>query len=584
MPSATLTAGDLAIINEAHAKRNPGIFTNYYMRKRDGFTVHPETPRYAPYMAHWKGLGCPDSFTVELCDIPYQVRPYETDGVIYFREERGLIPLPWHLEFYRNPAREKYIIGLAGTGKTFGIGALAMYTCATIPNFKFMGIAPTQFQSSQMVNSIKDVISDTPFVSKFLVMKGGKYVVTKPYYQIEFKNGSEALFMNVDKNADNIQSSYGDWYNLDEAGLLNDLDENGNEVLTNVALGISSRMRATAPDGRPRMGLMSWISNAYDCDTLWNRYEWALANPGQHSWGKLVTHKENPYLTETQLTDIRRNAELAGKEEQWMEGKRPPPPNAEISSKIIDPNLSEELFAKINKNSLGGVEGWHLDTTRGILFEIPFIRDHTYVITGDPGQGRAPDRNAPTIIVWDITDFPVKPAIMSAMWWGDGNGSWQPFVGRFERYIDQYHIPEQFRGYDSTAAQKMLAEFVFNADGKPVIPLGFDGQKKWAYLTALKLLLSKGLLRMPKFPKEVDAIRQQLTRYRIPDSKIPQDIVATLSMAAFIMQPLYTMAYPEMETADRILVGREAPTFGRNARPFYGRTTGARRSIKLLQK
>ncbi len=582
MPSASLTAGDQAIIKESYDKRNPGIFTNYYMRKRDGFTVHPETPRYTPYLAHWIGLGRPETFTVELCDIPYEVRPYESDGVIYFREERGLILLPWHLEFYRNPSREKYIIGLAGTGKTFGMGALALFMCATIPDFKFMGVAPTQFQSSQMVNSIKDIISDTPFIKKFLVMKAGKYVVSKPYYQIEFKNGSEALFMNVDKNADNIQSSYGDWYNLDEAGLLADLDENGNETLTNVALGISSRMRATAPDGRPRMGLMSWISNAYDCDTLWNRYEWAVANPGKHSWGKLVTHKENPYLTDVQLGDIRRNASLAGKEEQWMEGKRPPPPNAEISSRIIDPNLSRELFDEVATKAEAGVEGYHLDIGHGFLYEKPYVANHTYVVTGDPGQGRAPDRNAPTIAVWDITDFPEKPAIMSAMWWGDGGGSWQPFVTRFERYIDQYRIPEQFRGYDSTAAQKMLAEFVFNASGKPVLPLGFDGQKKWAYLTALKLLLAKGLLKMPKFPNETDAIRQQLTRYRIPDSKIPQDIVATFSMAAYIMQPLYQMAYPDMETSDRIMVGLSAPTFGRDSRQSFSRSTRPRRSLKIL--
>ena len=279
MAKNDLNKGDLAIIQEAIDQKNPGIFTSFYFRTRDntensGFTVFPSHARHDPYMKHWLEAGKPSSFVAEISEVTFYVesKKDEPTGDVVFFEKRGYIPLQWHLDFFRAQQLERYVIGLAGCGKTMGIGALAMYMCAIVPNFKFVNVAPTQFQSRQMLNSIKDVVGSTLFTDKFIAWHGKKWFVEAPYIRIDFKNGSSAEFMNVDKNAENIQSSYGDWYNIDEAGLLNELDEFGRESLAGILIGVASRMRATAPGGRPRMGLLSLISMAYDCDTLWDRY------------------------------------------------------------------------------------------------------------------------------------------------------------------------------------------------------------------------------------------------------------------------------------------------------------------------
>lgn len=568
--AVSLTSGDEAIIEATITQRNPGIFTDYYIRRDGGFTVYPGTPRHAVYLQHWADIGKKD-FIASLCNIPYNVTGYKDDGEIYFREDRGYIPLPWHLDFFRAKPKERYIIGLAGSGKTMGMGILAMVMCAIIPNFKFMNVAPSKYQTEQMMNSIRDICQGTKFIDKFIKMKSGKWYTSKPL-KIEFLNGSVAEFLNVDDNADNIQSSYGDWYNLDEAGLLSNITEHGTEALAQVALGITSRMRATAPDGRPRLGWMSWISNAYDCDTLWDRYEAGLL-PNTIAYSRLVKHSDNPYLTKEQLTSIRRNAVLAGKEMQWMEGQRPQAPGAEISSKIVDPALDEEKFAVASRNAEDGIPGWRCEIgPGGIIYEEPPIGGHDYMISGDPGTGQAPDRNAPTMFVWDVTGFPDSKAEIVCVWWGNGGGSYMPFIEHFEDYVNRYRIPDIFRGYDSTGTQKAIAELSWESRGMNVNPLGFDGGKKWSYINALRLILSAGLIKAPK----INAIRQQLVRYRLPDKKIAQDLVSALCMGAFMLYPLYRAAFPEFELPNAVQPGAFSLQRSRDDRTIYSRDSRAR--------
>lgn len=575
MAKNPLGKGDLAIIQESIDQKNPGIFTSYYMRPADnpesaGFNVYPTHARYEPYLEYWKNNGKPAGFAAEISEITFDVevrKDHETGSTIFF-EKRGYVPLQWHLEFHRAKPLERYVIGLAGSGKTMGIGALAMYMCATIPNFKFVNVAPTQFQSRQMLNSIRDVCGNTLFTQKFIAWHGKKWFVEAPYIRIDFQNGSSAEFMNVDKNAENIQSSYGDWYNIDEAGLLNELDEFGRESLAGILIGVASRMRATAPGGRPRMGLLSLISMAYDCDTLWDRYEAALT-PNKTSWGRLVTHRDNPYLSKADIARIERNAREAGVEDQWMKGLRPQPMGAEISEKIVKPVFRSEINEYAKEQAAAGVPGWeYQEGSIGVyMYEEPRQRDHVYLMAGDPGQGNAPDRNAPSIMVWDVTDFPEQPARLAALWWGFGNGRYQPFIQKFESLIHKYKVDEMYRGYDSTASQKAIAELSFEAGGMPVLPLGFDGVKKWQYLNALKIILGRELMKSP----EIDGLRKQLTRYRIPDAKIAQDLVSSMAMCAFLMYPLYRMAYPEVDEDKDIRTWGNFDFPGRNARRTYDR-------------
>jgi hypothetical protein len=133
--------------------------------------------------------------------------------------------------------------------------------------------------------------------------------------------------------------------------------------------------------------------------------------------------------------------------------------------------------------------------------------------------------------------------------------------------VHKYRVDENFRGYDSTASQKAIAELSFEAGGLPVLPLGFDGTKKWQYLNAMKILMGRELLEAP----EIDGLRKQLSRYKIPDTKIAQDLVSAMAMCCFLMYPLYRSAYPEMDEDGDLRSWGTSVMVGRNSRRSYDR-------------
>jgi hypothetical protein len=73
-----------------------------------------------------------------------------------------------------------------------------------------------------------------------------------------------------------------------------------------------------------------------------------------------------------------------------------------------------------------------------------------------------------------------------------------PFINKFDEWKSAYKVPTLFCGYDSTSSQKHIAELAWQTGEAEVTPLGFDGAKKFMYLNSAKLLMSKGLLQIPK--------------------------------------------------------------------------------------
>jgi hypothetical protein len=391
------------VIDEALRQDNPNWFTNFFIRpKSGGYLVYPESTRHAGYVQKLMSMGQMTA-TGKVIGKAEDINFVASSGGIRFNvhleqlptkewaffEERGYISLPWMLEFYKAEQEERVVIGVPGTGKTMGIGMLAMFMCATIPHFRFLNVAPTLYQSNLMVRTIEDMLYGTQFREEFIV-HGKAGWVAKPYTKITFENGSTAEFMNVANNAVNIQSWYGDWINCDEAGLLNDLDESGTEQLANIMIGLATRLRGARPDGRPRLGWLSLISMAYDCDTLWERYE-AGAKPKHRTiWSRLVLHTENPYLTKKDVARMQRNIP-PGQEAQWMKGERPQKKGAEFGDALIRPLFNQKQWIDAVTHLNHGDEGWRINYSGpGVVqYEEPFQKDHAYVMAGDPGVGRA---------------------------------------------------------------------------------------------------------------------------------------------------------------------------------------------------
>jgi len=563
-----LTPAEHQVISAAQAAKNPSIFTNYFIRNRaGGYLVYPGSRRYDAYSKHWNANGKPDKFLAESAEITFPVRPKMEDGNLLFFEERGYVCLPWQLDFYRHPEKSKVIIGLSGTGKTLGMGMLAMYMCATIPHFRFLNLAPNQYQSNLMEREIKQRIEESDFRQKFL--KPGKAGIRyRPYVEYRFNNGSVAEFMNVALNADNVQSWSGDYINLDEAGLLEKLDGDGKTELENIMIGLASRLRGERPDGRPRMSVMSIISMAYPNDTLWEYYE-----RGQdpllkgRSWSKKIFHSDNPYLTPEYLQYLRDHTP-PGLEGMWLRGEPPPRTGREFSDQMMN-NTFVDKGLEVMKATIPDIQVEEAEC--GVVtFIKPREPGHLYVIAGDPGISDPPARNSPVIVVFDVTNFPKRKAELAAFWWGFPRGRYSVFIEMFGKLASDFAIPPEYRGYDSTGTQKLLAELSNISGDMQVIPMDFTGGRKFAYLSAMKLLMGKGLW---SIPGDIWGIKTQIKNYQLPDTKMPQDIVSALAMVAFLMYPLYLAEYPDGAPGDEIFensFGSLAAGFGRYARSKAG--------------
>lgn len=163
-----------------------------------------------------------------------------------------------------------------------------------------------------------------------------------------------------------------------------------------------------------------------------------------------------------------------------------------------------------------------------VLWSTPPVEGHQYVVVGDPGHGRPPYRNAPVVIVVDITEVPDGPARLVGFWWGDGGGKIEPFVQQVLGWREIYHALNC--AYDATAGQKVYSEFPFKGmDDIIPIDLSGSGVKKKSHLNTLKIKMLQGHI---LWPFGIKGLRWQFLKYKLPDEKIAQDIVSAFVIYA----------------------------------------------------
>lgn len=461
----------------------------------------------------------------------------------------------WQKKVHQAEQKDITLIGGFGTGKTFGIGMSAACWCIMTANFKFLSAAPKAWQAKLMYDLIITNTRGTRF-EDFIWEKP-----RKPYPKIvtRFKIGdtlyeSSMEFMSADKNAQGILSWEGDWLHIDEAGLIDDLEQ----TITNVG----SRLRGSVL-GRTRLGRFSMASNSWDNYYLWYYFDLAMGQPDKYlSIQSSSRHNKN--VTDEQLE--RMVARIPKDErERFIDGGRPEGRGRYFDKQSIYACEVKGLADVVQQKVDEGVANYEYDTLYGagvVNFKTPAKSGRLYMIFGDPGVDGAPKRNSPVLMVFDVTDFPASPANLAAFWWGNGGGRITPWIVKMFDLI-KYYKPI-FTGVDSTGPQKNIAtlinEYAFREtfdnenDGDDigqeagyVSPLGmvngirgmdFSGSKKQTYLQALRLFIEAKLFR---WPYEIAGIRSQLANYdpekdRGVISKIVQDIVATMSMAAYAIR------------------------------------------------
>jgi hypothetical protein len=460
----------------------------------------------------------------------------------------------WQKSVHSASQKRIVLVGGFGSGKTKGVAISACVWCLLTKDFTFMNCAPTSWQSELMYKFIMNTLArDTVFEKMIWASPKRPY----PMIDIRFRiHGvlvkSTMEFMSVDKNANAILSWEGDWVNVDEAGLLDDL---GGTIIN-----LGSRMRGHV-NGRPFLGRMSMCSNSWDNPEFWYRYDLAHDLPDDYL-SMAISSRYNHNITPDQLRLMLKDIP-EDEHDRFIDATRPEGRGNYFSKPRIyaaeDESYSDFILGHIE----AGMEGFAASTTYGCgvtYFEVPWNPSHEYMLLGDPGTGAAPNRNAPVLMVWDIHDFPKFKATLAAFYWGDGKGSITPFYNTLFKFMVKYN--PVVTAVDNTGTQKNTSEILNNyimssrmEEGKKFEFLGevvdlsrvlntqiqgmdFSGGKKPAYLIAGRLMLEAGLF---SWPKIITGMRSQLSNYdpekdNTNGTKIPQDLVATYSMSSYAVQ------------------------------------------------
>ncbi len=171
---------------------------------------------------------------------------------------------------------------------------------------------------------------------------------------------------------------------------------------------------------------------------------------------------------------------------------------------------------------------------------------------GGPSSDNPPRRNAGVIWVLDITDFPKKKATLVYFKWVYGYGTYDNFLTAYEYAYRKYRPLDAL--IDSTGTQKLWNEQVLLDRGIMATGMNFSGDKKGMLVAAMRLV-ERQLIRWPY----IQGIRSQLLTYKLAeDNKLPQDIVATLMMAAQFLKVYQWEEYVEENTPEQPVVAAPA--------------------------
>lgn len=493
---------------------------------------------------------------------PYQLSPSDLEIFRRASDPTDGIGINWFIkhyfggrelrewQFYWHHARQTQLtcIGGVGSGKTVGAGLSYAAFAAMTPGYEYMNIAPTAWQSALQYRAILAEASDKPF-EKFIY----KYV-ERPYPKITLRhNGigeSTMWFMSAADDAERISGVSLDAANLDEAGVLVD----GTWLLTILISRLRGTVNMKGNRLRARQRRLSAITMNYDFAPpwLWARMDQMFDNP-EYFLSMIVKSEDN--LTPEDIASFK----LVIPKSQWdviLEGKKPEGSgdHFHISSVsacedwTLNRHAQYHLLEKTvptpdwayEENTGAGCTHWEMPSQAR--------QGRQYLQIGDPGSSNPPGRNAGVVWVLDITDFPRQKATLVYFKWTYGYGTYDNFLNAYEYAYHKYHPVDAL--IDSTGTQKLWNEQVLLDRGIQAVGLNFSGDKKGMLVAAMRLV-ERQMIRWPY----IQGIRSQLLIYVLADdNKLPQDIVATLMMAAYFLRMYQWEDYAEQSSPDEPVV------------------------------
>lgn len=445
-------------------------------------------------------------------------------------------------------AAQKNIIALGGvgTGKTTWVAFAPIVFAAWLNDFRFYNLGPKLRQADLAREMILSYVPSR--LGKLISRISGSPV---PLVKIEFewpngkRHSSMLRYGSLTRGADGLMGIEADWINIDEAFQLD------SDLLSSSYSRLATRLRGKTMDGRERMGRFSMTTNPWDNPFGWYLVYLAKNNPKEYLFYRLSTlHNKN--ITDEQVRSI---VSKIPKDQraQFINGERPVGTGNFFTENAVIHCQNDGL---LDLWKSAGVLITH-DTLAGIgtvEFAARPSPGDSYVMVADFGTGNAPYRNAPVITVWNVSRRPVR---MEAFWWGQGNKSQEPLVSKYFEYHRLYR--PGYAGVDASGTQRSIAELmmqIYKINGYDMVIYPIDSSptgNKGIFLSTLRTLIETGALEWPT----IDGIRAQLLSYRLPDTKIPQDIVMTMAMSAAVINGMIRSASGD-EIAHSILESRGA--------------------------
>lgn len=413
-----------------------------------------------------------------------------------------------------------FLAGIAA-GKTAGVAASYLIDCISIPYFKALNTSVTAKQAELPFEMVTPWIEGNPKLEHLV-----ENISLRPFPIITFKNYSEWHFRTAGMDARFIKGFEYDRANFDECGL----DLNG--AIVKVLRG---RLRGERPDGTKRIARLDTTTSP--TAALW------LKERFYKGWPSDTTADLEQYISQRMTTW--ENTHLTPQQIKAMESEYPPDmldvemgaqfpdfgmsmfPTGHIEA-CTDISLYDACYTALNPEDGKSLRGYQLeeDPRHGVtLFEIPVKPGHVYIISGDPGMDSYPKRNAPCVLVADVTH---KPYQMVYFYWGEGKGSYTPFLSHYRYALDKYG--PILRGIDATGPQSGLADIAWENQGIEVDKLNF-GTDKAGMLNNLSIDVTSHYWSWPPIK---GLIRQMNTYIPTEDKKIPQDIVMSLAEISYL--------------------------------------------------
>ncbi len=536
-----LNEGELAIFKKVEETGDPNWFTSFYLRgDNSGTWWKPDATSsqwkngYDALHKTWTKLKKPPSF--EFSDNKYSVITQGDPDNPSFHHHHGFLFQPWQKDVYSAKQRISVIFGGFGCGKTMlGIASM-LQRAATLPGYRGLVLAPNSTMTNEVFTQAVQLMYDTKFEDRFLIK-----ATEKPFPRIVIGNSlvGDRNMIQFFPIGDSVGVKKILTLTIDEAFI--DQAEQLDDV-PGIVRAVGSRMRGMYK-GRERLGKMTFSANADYNDGLWDLFDEQTKDP-ERVIGFQPKTWDNPFITDDQIASIKKD--VGGDKESirvHMEGGRPIAGGEHFSAVTLQLCKSTNLDDLMRRAIDTGLDG-HMYETRekiGVVhWALPPREGRKYLTVADPGYDNPPNRNSPVIMVFDYTDFPETPAFLWAFHWVDGNSSPEPWLQKFTECLHTYGS-FMSNAFDSTGPQAGYERLVPHLNDIHASGISMGGNNKFVYLNTAKRLAARGMFQFPA----ISGIFQQLSRYKLPDHKLRQDIVSTLLVASAWLESVFYSAMNE---------------------------------------